>query len=192
MKVNDAIVQFMIKNEVIMEEEKELYKFGIGQGIIFLLNITTMLLIGLAMNNFGECVVMSFVYINIRKYAGGYHAKDIKVCYVLSSLLIILGLCCVNLLEFHAYLKIVAILFSTVAILRLAPHASANKPLDMTERVKYKRKVWNGLGIALVLAFIFECMGMSSLSSAVLAALFLASVMLWSGKLENLLTDIQF
>ena len=181
MKIYDTIVDFMMQNEIVSQEDAELYKFGIEQGVIFLINIITMLLIGIGMNNFFSCIVMSFTYMNIRRYAGGYHAKDIKVCFVLSSLLIILGLFYVKLLSYWVGFKVVTILFSTVMIMGLAPYQNTNNPLDQAQIIRYKSKTRKRFCSALIIALILEFIGMNNMTATVVTALFLISVMLAVG-----------
>ena len=67
------------------EEDKEIYLFGIYQGLIFLLNVVTALLTGIILDMFLESVLFLICFIPLRIFAGGYHAKTQFRCYVMST-----------------------------------------------------------------------------------------------------------
>ena len=78
------IVQEKIKNIIwirmkeakeLTDEDKEIYLFGLIQGVIFLLNTFTALCIGMILNMLIEVIIYLVCFIPIRIFAGGYHAK---------------------------------------------------------------------------------------------------------------------
>lgn len=46
-KFSECITQSLIDNQIIESEERELYRYGIQQGLTIVLNLVTTLLIGL-------------------------------------------------------------------------------------------------------------------------------------------------
>ncbi|WP_303864846.1 accessory gene regulator B family protein [Alkalibaculum bacchi] len=75
MDVFDRITDWFIRNEVIPLEDKELYTYGLKQGSLMVLNIGTIIIIGIILKMIWQSILLMFVYIPLRTYAGGYHAR---------------------------------------------------------------------------------------------------------------------
>ena len=78
--VCEKATDLMVRNEIISSEDREIYVYGLKQGLILLINILTTLLIGFAFNKTTETIVFLASYIPLRVYAGGYHARTQMGC----------------------------------------------------------------------------------------------------------------
>ena len=87
-----AIVKGLIANGTIEEEKAALYEFGFEQGFRTIAETLLLLVTGLVLRAFWQCVFILFIFTPIRRYAGGYHAKTEKMCYILSYLSLALSL----------------------------------------------------------------------------------------------------
>ena len=67
--------QKLANNNIINSEDRELYSYGLKQGMIMLINLLTTLAIGLVFNMLAESVILTVAYIPIRIYSGGYHSR---------------------------------------------------------------------------------------------------------------------
>lgn len=133
-------VEILIKNGIIEESEKEVYRFGISGLYRFLMNIISSIIIGILFGMLWQTILFSATYIPLRRFAGGYHAKTPGRCYFLSCLLVV----CVLVLLKHVTFSVTAVLILTVVasviVFIKAPVASENKPLLDQEKVWYGEK----------------------------------------------------
>lgn len=90
-----TIASFLLKENIIEQDDIEIYQFGIGQIIRNLIVILVISLIASIFKLWQETIFMMASFIIIRKYAGGYHADTLIRCnaityivYVTNMLLI--------------------------------------------------------------------------------------------------------
>lgn len=173
----EASVTMLIRNGIIESSEEELYRFGIKQLFLCIVNVVTSLVIGAICGMLWQSVLFSLAYIPLRRYAGGYHAKTPGRCYCLSVLLIIGVL---MLLKHIAFPKIAMITILAVAafiILLKAPVESKNKPLSDAEQNAYKRKTRIILGLECLLAMAL-CTRFIDIAECIIVAVGCSSLML--------------
>ena len=133
-RISNRIADRFTEKKVIPPEEKELYRFGVQQGLSIALNVVTTFVIGLVFRMVLESFLFLAVYIPLRSFAGGIHAKTANRCYVYSSLLVIkffpLGNLICSCLSF----------LSGIIIFLLAPVEAEHKKLDEIEYVVYRKR----------------------------------------------------
>ena len=93
-KIGSKFIEFFVSNDIIKNEDKEIYKYALNIILSSLIHIATVMILGLCFNLLIESLVFYFAYIVIRKFAGGYHANTQLRCFLASviSTLLILGL----------------------------------------------------------------------------------------------------
>lgn len=183
--VPEKIVNSLINNGAVPQEDKELYEFGIRQGIMFLLNILTTVVIGLAVGMFWQSVVFLIVYYPTRSYAGGYHTNSPLSCYLLSIPLTLFVLFGMKLLPWNRYSILIVLALAFTIVFSLAPVEDSNKPLDQLEKKVYKHKARIILSLLAGFAIAFLFLGAEQLSLCFVMAAMLASIMLILGVLKN-------
>lgn len=172
--------------ENVCEEDKELYLFGFYQGMIFLLNVATALLVGILLRMLLECVLFLICFVPLRIFAGGYHAKTQFRCYVMSTATTVILLHLIAILQRNMGVEAIMLYIISACISwRLAPVQDQNKPLDANERMKYRKKVHK------LLLFISTIAGGAYIGGnvifpavAVCAVSQLAIILIW-GKYKN-------
>lgn len=167
-------------DNVISVKDKEIYTYGLVQGLVMIINIVTTVLIGFALGMVMECCVFLALYIPIRRYAGGYHAKTQARCYLFSIIMILVSMWMIENIAWTLQINLIISVNSSVVILILAPVEDANKLLDYEEKRVYKKRTRVILSILLILACFIS--GMRSILSVVVLVL---SVMLIIGKIKN-------
>ncbi|QOX63365.1 accessory regulator AgrB [Anoxybacterium hadale] len=183
--VSEKIVNSLINNGTVPQDDKDLYEFGIRQGIMFLLNILTTVVIGLAVGMFWQSVVFLTVYYPIRSYAGGYHTNSPLSCYLLSIPLTLFVLFSMKLLPWNRYSVLIVLALAFTIVFSLAPVEDSNKRLDQLEKKVYKRKARIILLLLTSFAIAFLFLGAEQLSLCFVMAAMLASIMLILGVLKN-------
>ena len=81
-RVSEYVTQQLEKENIITSENRELYRYGIQNGLVIALNSLTSLLIGIIFGELVYSILLLAVYIPLRTYAGGYHAStQIRLLY---------------------------------------------------------------------------------------------------------------
>lgn len=135
-KFGDVLVQ----NAVISSEEKELFIFGLQQGLIMILNVITSILIGYLFGMVWQSIVFMITYIPLRSYVGGYHARTQLRCYLFSIVLMSLVLWGIKLIPWTSFICVIVSILIGIIIFIFAPRADENKPLDEIETIVFRKR----------------------------------------------------
>lgn len=134
-----SITSFLLR-KVEVEEEKDIYVYGLELIISGMLGAMLILLTGFIFHVQLYSIIFLAIIIPVRMYTGGYHADSRIVCDIVFvssfiSTVVITQYCLKN-----NYSEIVWIitLVSMLIICAYAPLENDNKPLTDTQKVKYK------------------------------------------------------
>ena len=150
-RLSENIIQYMIKNSILSEDDKEIYAFGLTQMIRALSTIITTIFIGFCFGKIIESIVFVVFTALIRTNSGGYHSDSPVGCYFISVISIIITLYLVGKQVFNVRLMVVLLAVSFVVFIKYAPIGHVNKMLDKMEESTYKRRL---LWILLTIAFV--------------------------------------
>lgn len=139
--MSERIVKSLVELQIVDEEDREIYVFGIREFFSLLCSFSLTLVIGVLMNLVLESIVFTCAYLPVRIYAGGYHAPTQGRCYVLSLAMVIIALLMIGHADIPGYVSMMVIVISSIFIYALSPSEHKNKPLLETERKVYKQKV---------------------------------------------------
>ena len=139
MTIENKIVKVLSKNNIIAKEESSLYIFGLKYLFGFLTNIATTIIVGIIMGMIWECILFSVAYIPLRQYAGGYHAQNSRICYILSTMLVIMSLIVIQYANLNLAIAHLASMLSCLIIFIKAPVESKSKPLNSKERKTFHK-----------------------------------------------------
>ncbi|MEA5083161.1 MAG: accessory gene regulator B family protein [Lachnospiraceae bacterium] len=134
----EAIGLKLIEKELIEQDEKEIYIFGLQQGFYFVLNIITAITIGIFMGKAREIIIYILMFIPLRMFAGGYHANSYCSCYIISSVITFFTLKMTTIME-HSFYWLSIGSVSILIIWLLSPIEDKNKPLEKEENKKYQK-----------------------------------------------------
>lgn len=140
-KIADGICKLLAMQGIIQKEDLELYRYGIENGIIVVLNFLTSVVIGIITGRLGVVLVFLCFYVPLRTYGGGVHLKSKWLCYLLSNLILLIPIYTydagMKLLSKAGY--VLLLLPAVIVIFVLCPVESVNKRLDKGERKYYRR-----------------------------------------------------
>ena len=160
-KLSQRITSKLISNGNILDEEKDLYAYGLFMLISHLFFFFISITFGIVFSCIFESLVFYLAFQFIRRYAGGYHASTEIRCDIMSTASILVCIMVIWLAkryEFEIPLLFTTII-SAVIIFIFCPLDTPEKPLTDKERYHYRKISWLILLIisALVLvSFIFE------------------------------------
>jgi accessory gene regulator B len=133
-----GIVGWLINNGAINEEDYELYEYAI-YSLFFLWSPMIMAIIfGMILKITIKAIIFIIPFMLIRKYSGGYHAKNISVCLVSSCILMIMFLIILKYIKVSIVLDVTTC-FSALIIAIFSPVDSANRRLEDTEVKRFSK-----------------------------------------------------
>ncbi|HIZ76103.1 MAG TPA: accessory gene regulator B family protein [Firmicutes bacterium] len=179
------VCDYFVTIGVIESGKKDLYIYGLHQGIVMFFNIITTLLVGCILGMVWQSIVFLLAYIPIRSYAGGYHAKTPVRCYCISVILITATLLAMKYVTLTPATCWGGILGSSALIFILAPIEDKNKPFTPAEKKVFQKRSRILLGVEFSVGAIAYILGYSSVCFCVLMSLVTLSVMLILGKIKN-------
>lgn len=140
-KLSRKVVRSLVENGNISKEHEAVYQYALQSVLILGANIALSLVIGLLMNRVGYCMIFLCAMIPLRSNAGGYHASNLAVCYVLSFTALITTLLLVGKTEPHWLITLTAAAAaSAVLIFVHAPLDTGNRRLDDEEKKRIGSK----------------------------------------------------
>lgn len=123
-------------------------------------------------------------FCTLRKYAGGYHAKTVFTCYLLTLTAALGMLVLLRQFDFIAPFQFVLWFISGIIILLFSPIQNVNKILDDIEKVIYQKRTiitWLIQTIGMVLLYRLD---FSNCLEAILISHMYVSISMLAGKLR--------
>lgn len=184
--VTERVITILQENGIIKKEDRELYIYGLHQGLIIILNVLTTITIGVILGRVWASILFMFAYFPLRSCAGGYHAKTPLRCYLISIIMIISVLSSMTLPIWNNVNSSIFVLVSSIVIILYAPVEDGNKPLDAKETIIFKKRTRVILCILVSMVLIFHVVGLLEVSHCITLALVTLSIMLVLGKIKNM------
>ena len=184
-KSAEKIASRLLKNKVILKEDKEIYVYGFKSGFTLFLNLLTAFIVGFVFGMILQSIVFMISYIPLRSYAGGFHASTPWRCYGISLFIIAAVLSWLKFVPFLSIGCIVAIIIGSVLCFVLAPVEDKNKPLDEKEQRVFKKRAYLILIIEICISaamyFVWK-----TVFEVISLAIFVEGIMLVLGKIKNI------
>ncbi len=143
LKIVDFIIDRQIENEMIYEDDINVYRYGYTLVLEVMINIMTAIIIGLISGELVGIVLFLIIFIPLRSYCGGYHAPKAWICILLSNT-IVAGIVLIirNLQYIINYLPLLVIeAICASIILIFAPIQSDAKKISNNEWQIYKKYI---------------------------------------------------
>lgn len=80
-KCTDTVVNWMIRCNAINEADKELYKYALYSFFLLVSPLILAGVIGFGLGSVKHGVALIFPFVVLRKFSGGYHAKNLHNLY---------------------------------------------------------------------------------------------------------------
>ena len=184
--IAEDIAFLLIKNKIVDIEKRDECVYGAEVLLLNLSNILTALIISILTKSMLHFVAFMLIFVPLRIFTGGYHAKTSESCYLITSAIYALTVLCVKLMP-DLYSNIPAIITFAVLIVPIvlfAPVEHKNNPLTPNER---RRNRLISIVLTAVDSLIFIALFILSISTATSVMIFMAvdSVLMLIGLLMN-------
>ena len=133
-----SIVRIWIHLGLIPSADVSLYIWALDYLFFNLLTWGTLLFLGFVFNCVPRCLLFLILYLPLRIYAGGFHAKTKIGCYLISAFTFLFVVLYPADTTIHFY-HLVFPCISTCIIYYFSPVSATNKPLDDLEALHYKK-----------------------------------------------------
>jgi accessory gene regulator B len=168
-KIPKYITQWLIEKNVIAVQEFDVYQYGVFLLLTTIVDIVTILTLAIIFDELQSIICFLISFIELRRYAGGYHANSIWGCYFATVVVSMIVILCIKCLEIPFLILLVIGGFVGVIIVSLAPVSSKNKRLDEVEHVIYRKRVRYFWGAECIVLFLMEIFGFRKCFEGVLA-----------------------
>ena len=133
--ISKKIIQWLVEYGVIQKEDAELYEYAVFTVYILIFTLGVSIIIGGIMGHVVESIVFIITFMIFRKFCGGYHAKHIQSCLMLSVIMIAISVYMICMM-IDLSIMVVGITLSLISIFVFSPVDSENRKLDQEERKK--------------------------------------------------------
>lgn len=191
-KSAEIVTSYFVKNQIISEDEKEIYNYGFEILLSSIFSITLALVIGIITKRIIDTLVYLTVFCTLRKEAGGFHASTHFRC--IFSFISVFGmiLYITSVMTAIKMLAFIPILFCCLLLfLRLAPVENSEVVFQSERRNKLKLKANILLVIyilLILLCLLFELVNARYVLMGIMAIIW-ESILLIMGVFQNILSE---
>lgn len=148
------LIDYLVVNGMIDEADREIYYFGLKEGLIFFSNVLLALLLSSVARDLKSGVVFLGAFFPVRRYVGGFHAKSRIQCFWYSMTFVWCALRSIDsLLKLSMKLQCISIMSVSILLYHVSPLENYNKPLNIQEIYVYKQHLLIILLIECIVAF---------------------------------------
>lgn len=135
-KFASEVTKWLEDENVISYKDYALFAYAAYSFIFGLLPVFIVATLGLAFGMIREGLIMILPFMVIRKFSGGYHLKSSKICVILSTTLLVLGLTCIKAIVQKGDTTILSLLvfLSVVSVCIFSPVENASRKMTEAER----------------------------------------------------------
>lgn len=188
--ISESITKKLEEAHAIKSEDREIYLYGVKQGLTILLNLITICAIGIVSKMLWQSILFMAAYIPLRSFAGGYHAKTPLRCYIYSIIMIILVSVGMKYLLFVDMVYYVILAISALIIFVLSPAEDKNKPLDKIELKVYRKRTSLILLVELIICILSNVIDLRTVFISIIYNLAVMSVIILLGMLKSKLSGL--
>lgn len=133
-----SFTDYLCKREIIKQEYYDVYVYGTELTLSFLITTFIILAIGIIFGNIIGSIMFLTVFIFLRRFTGGYHANTYLKCKVITVGSFLLSLFAAQIFNIPWWLYLILLIVGNIVIYFLAPIENPNKPLNNSEKHKFK------------------------------------------------------
>ncbi len=168
LKLSERIIDNYQKKDLISNEERIIYVYGVKQIISLIINIISFLMCGIVFGEILGAMVFALSFMMIRTYAGGYHASTPVRCYIVTMITTIGAILVMKYIAIPQALGIALLFISSVIIVVLSPVDTEGKELDSLEKKIYRGKTLLIWGVELSIAIVCMLLNIEIVTIAIM------------------------
>lgn len=144
--------------------------------------------LGIVFRSAIESVVFYCSFLFVKRYAGGFHASTESRCFIISTTSIALSICFISFCQTAYYIRNLVFILTIIAgaiISFFSPVATAEKPLDINAKKRYR--LFSVLRVIILFSIIsiLYCLSIYNVCIAICASILLEGLFLIAGHFKN-------
>lgn len=185
--LSSFLVDKFFSNEDTNEEERELYIYGLFMFLSHFIYLVLVFIFGCILKCVVESLIFYISFYQIRRYAGGYHAKTELRCEISSALIMMGSISIIKLSQmFSIYIPFYISVIAFFIIFFLSPLDTAEKPLSQKEFIFFRKKSRISLILIFLIAIILYIFKHSIIFLPCSMSLIVESILLVAGKVKQI------
>lgn len=180
----EKISSKLISNGIILEEDQEIYCFGIECIILKIIHYLSYFAISFLLEMPLQLMIMGFAFMPLRKNVGGYHAKTKLGCYIISCLIVFFSLMFYRY-DTSNFLYAGCWIVSMLVIYLMAPCDTANKRMSESEIQYFKRNSRIIILVIGTLVLLGEILHLRGISKLLIIGSTVSAISLIAGKVQR-------
>lgn len=190
-RTSKRVAQWLCRNEAISSEELELYQYAVLCVIIKFIPFIIIMVWGIISKNIVNSFVICTVFIWVRRYSGGYHAKTPYRCLVMSVTIMIGSILASNYIcDVNGLLLAALTIIEIGLLLHLAPVDCKNKRLSDNEKKYLNTRLRIVSGLLIMIYMVSYLFSLDIVNAGIQIALFLVVIMVIVSKVTDKHADI--
>lgn len=187
-KLTNQVTRNLLEKNVILNEEKDLYEYGlfmIFSNLVFFIFST---ILGFVMKIPIEGIIFYITFSLIRNYSGGVHANSETTCTILTTLSIIISEAIIKLFaiyDIHLW-AIILIVFSSICFIGIKPVANSKKRISEYEKKSFHKKTILIICFIIIISSIFLYFNCYNVICAISIGMTLSVILFLIGKLYQI------
>lgn len=137
--ISEQIILYAVKNNAIDKEKAAEYIYGLELSLSVLSSYLSVIIIGAVMGMLWQSMLFLFLFVSIRRFAGGFHFKSQVMCYLCTCIICTVAFSIIKYSLNNILSCTVVMVLSTLVLLVISPIPAIEKPLDDKEKIIYGR-----------------------------------------------------
>lgn len=185
-KLSKCMTQNLLKRNVILEEDQELYDYGLFMIISHIIFFFIAVLFGIILN-ITFCSILFYInFCLLRNYAGGIHANSEIKCNIITTLSILISETIIKLFIDYSLIGIalIVLIISSICLIVIKPVSTEQKEISEHEKTHFHKKVIIMTVLLLMISIIAVLFRFYSITISLSISSLLSSILLILGKLQ--------
>lgn len=184
-RISSVLTDYLLRNNVIEEEDYEIYKYGLLSGTEMLICVATCYLFAAQMGLLLKCTVLLLLLFSLRSYVGGLHLNSFLACYICSCIVIVFTLLAIKNVPIPKFYSLLISIFEMIVILFSDPVENINRPVNDNEKKFFLNRIRIILMIILMLTIFCYYFSFNSYLDTITYTLGVIFVSMLLGKLKS-------
>lgn len=166
-----SIIEYQLHIGTIKKDDENVYQYGYTLLIEMLLNLVLSLIVSGLIGKIKECIIVLIMFIPLRSFCGGYHAKKTWQCVIFSNLSILSVLIGAELLmqfKIPTLVYIITDIVLGIIVVFFSPVESENNKLNAVERRHFQKYALLIIFIEILIGNAFLIMGYQEIFNLIL------------------------
>lgn len=185
-KLSQKLTTKLYSNNIIREDELELYNYGLFIVMSEILLFVYCLLVGAVLKIVLPSLLFCALFFLIHRYAGGFHTKTELHCLMITLSSFLISIIAIKLsVQLNDIFLLVFYVCCSIILIVLSPADTPQKPLSNKEKFLFKKIISLVVVVGLIVIVILATQNMYLYANAIIVAIFLQLLSVVCGRLFN-------